>query len=405
MSPPETTTRKASSNTRPRPSPTTARGISQFICEEKHMGSRAIAMVGRDPDAIERTFRIASDVGGIVYTRTGRRFFADEAIELEVLMRLRHAITRAGLWEELKTDWFLLDLEMMPWSVKAGELLLTQYAAVGSAAEQSFAVAIQLRVDARPGSMSEICSSAPDPRRSHRGISSAYRHYCWEVNSVDDLRIAPFHVLASEGAVHIDKDHVWHMRTLARMTSGEDTLVVATANRPWTSPIRERGRSGQWWETLTSAGGEGMVIKPTDFLVWGKRGMVQPAMKCRGPEYLRIIYGPEYWLVQHLERLRERGLSQSAAWPCASSPSALSRSNVSSGASHCGASMNACSAYSRWKVSPWILACDGFAAARGARPGRSNAPCYRDGGADRRCVWTAPLRGVLCHADADTRYQ
>ena len=40
-------------------------------------------------------------------------------------------------------------------------------------------------------------------------------------------------------------------------------------------------------------------------------GMVrlQPAVKCRGREYLRIIYGPEYTLPEHLERLRERGVS------------------------------------------------------------------------------------------------
>ena len=129
------------------------------------------------------------------------------------------------------------------------------------------------------------------------------------MNSVDDLRIAPFHVLASEGAVHIDKDHAWHMRTLARMTSDEDTLVVATANMAvdLTDPESEAG-AVQWWETLTSAGGEGMVIKPMDFLARGKRGMVQPAVKCRGPEYLRIIYGPEYTLPPNLSRLRERAL-------------------------------------------------------------------------------------------------
>ena len=32
-------------------------------------------------------------------------------------------------------------------------------------------------------------------------------------------------------------------------------------------------------------------------------------MKCRGKEYLRIIYGPEYTAPQNLERLRSRGLS------------------------------------------------------------------------------------------------
>jgi protein phosphatase len=63
-----------------------------------------------------------------------------------------------------------------------------------------------------------------------------------------------------------------------------------------------------WWESLTSSGGEGMVFKPLDFITRGKKGIIQPAIKCRGPEYLRIIYGPDYTMPEHLERLRERGL-------------------------------------------------------------------------------------------------
>jgi protein phosphatase len=312
MSPPATTTREGLLEY-----PTEAfdayrsAGITTLICEEKHMGSRAIAVVGRDADAIERRFRIASDVGGIVYTRTGRRFFADEAVEREVVMRLRQAITRAGLWEELTTDWILLDMELMPWSAKAGELLLTQYAAVGSAAEQSFAIATRALESTRDRGVDveDLLERTRARGALIEGYRNAYRHYCWEVDSVDDLRLAPFHVLASEGAVHIDKGHVWHMSTLARMTSDEDSLMVATANMAvdLTDPESEAA-AVQWWETLTAAGGEGMVIKPMDFLARGKRGMVQPAVKCRGPEYLRIIYGPEYTLPHNLSRLRERSL-------------------------------------------------------------------------------------------------
>ena len=64
-----------------------------------------------------------------------------------------------------------------------------------------------------------------------------------------------------------------------------------------------------WWQTLTQQGGEGMVIKPLDFVVQRDRGLIQPAVKCRGQEYLRIIYGAEYSLPENLERLRQRGLS------------------------------------------------------------------------------------------------
>src|SRR5262249_50838724 len=68
-----------------------------------------------------------------------------------------------------------------------------------------------------------------------------------------------------------------------------------------------------WWDELTGRGGEGMVVKPLEFIVKGRRGLVQPAIKCRGREYLRIIYGPEYTSAEHLERLRSRNLGAKRA--------------------------------------------------------------------------------------------
>jgi protein phosphatase len=68
-----------------------------------------------------------------------------------------------------------------------------------------------------------------------------------------------------------------------------------------------------WWTEKTSAGGEGMVVKPMDVVVFGKRGLVQPGLKVRGREYLRIIYGPEYTTPENLERLRSRGLATKRA--------------------------------------------------------------------------------------------
>ena len=65
-----------------------------------------------------------------------------------------------------------------------------------------------------------------------------------------------------------------------------------------------------WWQELTGHGGEGMVVKPYDFIARGRIGLAQPAVKCRGPEYLRIIYGPAYDVPENLERLRKRGLGR-----------------------------------------------------------------------------------------------
>jgi hypothetical protein len=65
-----------------------------------------------------------------------------------------------------------------------------------------------------------------------------------------------------------------------------------------------------WWVQMTTAGGEGMVVKPYDFISYGSEGLLQPAIKCRGSEYLRIIYGPEYDVPANLERLKNRYLNR-----------------------------------------------------------------------------------------------
>jgi protein phosphatase len=137
----------------------------------------------------------------------------------------------------------------------------------------------------------------------------AYGRYSWPVRSLDDLRLAPFHLLASEGAVHTDKDHGWHMGVLGRFCEADAGLLLATSHtRVKTTDPESIEKGVRWWEEITDRGGEGMVVKPLDFVARGRRGMVQPGIKCRGREYLRIIYGPEYAAPENLERLRSRRL-------------------------------------------------------------------------------------------------
>lgn len=138
----------------------------------------------------------------------------------------------------------------------------------------------------------------------------AYRRYCWPVQSLADFKLAPFHLLATQRGIHTDQDHRWHMSTLARICQADPALLLATDHQviDLTDPDSE-AEGVRWWEALTAAGGEGMVVKPLPFIAYGRRGLVQPAVKCRGREYLRIIYGPEYTAPEHLERLRARSLS------------------------------------------------------------------------------------------------
>ncbi len=138
---------------------------------------------------------------------------------------------------------------------------------------------------------------------------AAYRHYCWPVGSLEDLKLAPFHLLATEGTVHVHQNHVWHMETLARICGHDPKVLLATEFKIVDVTVPTSEQEGlAWWDCLTGRGGEGMVVKPLEFVVRGKKGLVQPAVKCRGPEYLRIIYGPDYTADEHLLRLRNRSL-------------------------------------------------------------------------------------------------
>ena len=287
-------------------------GVSSVVCEEKHMGSRAVVVVGRSPDAIRRRFGIASESAGVCYTRTGRRFFEDAALEAQFLERVRGACTESGLWEELETDWALLDCELMPWSMKAQELLVEQYAPVGASARAGLSAAQTLlrQAAARGVDTGKTLAAVDERLRLAQRYRDAYSRYCWPVTSLDDIKLAPFHLLASEGRVHSDQNHHWHLGMAERLRQADPELFRATGHRTVNlDDASEADDAVRWWEELTGAGGEGMVVKPTDFVAAGRRGPTQPAMKCRGSEYLRIIYGPEYTLPGNLERLRNRGLS------------------------------------------------------------------------------------------------
>lgn len=289
-------------------------GVPRVICQEKHMGSRAVIVLCRDAGVVRERFGIpaAEAARGIIYTRTGRRFFNDEAREAEVLQRLGAAMDRSGFWERMETGWVCLDVELMPWSEKAQELLRLQYAPAGASARKLLddAVSVLQSAAGRDGGSAELLERFAARAACIDDYVAAYRRYCWSVGDVSDLRIAPFHLLATEGRVHTNRDHLWHMEQLAELCAADPELLRATPHRvvDVTNPDSEAAAVA-WWEELTAAGGEGMVVKPLEWITKGRRGLVQPALKCRGREYLRIIYGPEYTLPDQIERLRARGLS------------------------------------------------------------------------------------------------
>lgn len=296
-------------------------GVPRVMCEEKHMGSRAVVVVCQSEAAARERFGVLEGEIGIVTTRTGRRFFTEPQLEAAFLDRVRAALATADVWGKLNTMWVCLDCELMPWSAKALELLRTQYAAVGAAGRAAVPAAVESLAKAagrlageERATAERLLASARSREENVGRFVEAYRRYCWPVNSLDDLTLAPFQLLASEGAVHTDKSHVWHMDTLAQVCKADPKLLLATAHRVVDVNDPASVADGvAWWTDLTARGGEGMVVKPLDFVCQGTRGLVQPAIKCRGREYLRIIYGPDYTADENLSRLRQRGLRHKRA--------------------------------------------------------------------------------------------
>ena len=288
-----------------------ADGVASVLCEEKHMGSRAVLLVCRSADDARSRFGLPG-AAGAAWTRTGRPFFA-APLTAALVEQAGAAIEKAGLFDELGTSWLLLDAELLPWNVKAGSLLRDQYAAVGAAARASLPAAVSVLEQASARGLPDVGAllERTQARRANAdAFTAAYLRYCWATDGLTGVRVAPFQLLASEGAVYHERPHLWHLALADRLAAAAPDLLASTRRlQVETADPASVAAATQWWQDLTAAGGEGMVVKPAANLTRGPKGLVQPGLKVRGREYLRIIYGPDYTEPANLARLRQRGLS------------------------------------------------------------------------------------------------
>ncbi|HEX5496768.1 MAG TPA: polynucleotide kinase-phosphatase, partial [Mycobacteriales bacterium] len=287
-----------------------ADGVDRVICEEKHMGSRAVVLVCRDAGAAADRFGVTGGRTGAVFTRTGRPFFS-AGLTGELLDRLAAAVSAAGLWGELDTGWLLLDSEILPWSAKAADLLRDQYASVGAAARAALPVAVTEleRAAGRGLPVGDLLARTRTRAGNAEAFTAAYRRYCWPTDGLSGVSVAPFQVLAGQGSTYHDRDHCWHLAVADRLVRADAELVRATRHvLVDTGDPESTAAAVDWWERLTGQGGEGMVVKPLANLTRARRGLVQPGVKVRGREYLRIVYGPDYAEPANLDRVRLRNL-------------------------------------------------------------------------------------------------
>lgn len=278
-------------------------GVDKMVAEKKHMGSRAILLLFKDEEAAEKQTGIRAF--GVIYTRTGRRFF-DETAEHEVVSRLQTELHRIGYFEKYETDWVLLDAEIMPWNLKARELISSQYAHV---AENAVADRTLLKAKLEAGlerisGLQDWLDEYSSKLENARTFTEVFQKYCWDVESVGAIQIAPFHVLAHSDRTFFDKSHEWHME-MNQMLASESELFVETEWKVITDEASEQ-EVIDWWLAVTEDGHEGIIIKPDRFIAKARGKTIQPAIKVRGRKYLSIIYGMDYLEPANLSRLKKR---------------------------------------------------------------------------------------------------
>lgn len=300
-------------------------GIKNVICEKKHMGSRAVIVLCHSPETAEKRFGINDGTTGIIYTRTGRHFFDNQETEKALLTRLDKVLTDNNFWTDFNTDWVCLDTELMPWSEKAQGLIKTQYAPVGNAGRSlNAAVEMLEKACSHKNTASEVSSLTSGQNTDLNAVlekfrfrkdavekyTDSYREYCWTVKNIDDFRIAPFHILAVEGKVFDHEKHIWHMENIRKYICTDNIFMATPYICVDTEDENSINSAVEWWSELTASGGEGMVVKPEYYTAISGNKLLQPAVKCRGREYLRIIYGAEYLYPEYLSRLKKRSLSR-----------------------------------------------------------------------------------------------
>ncbi|MDF2787959.1 MAG: polynucleotide kinasephosphatase, partial [Neobacillus sp.] len=278
-------------------------GVDTMVVEKKHMGSRGILFLFKNKEIAKEY--VGRETLGTIFTRTGRAFFQKELQE-QVVSVLNEDLVKSGYFEKYNTDFVLLDAEILPWNLKAKDLILNQYAHVG---EMALLDRHKLK-----DSLEKALYSEKDVLRwvqeNDVGIENAkvfnevYQKYCWETEGLEGIQIAPFHILAHSSETFFDKPHTWHMEKNKEF-SGISRLFLETEYRVVNDEASMKAAI-EWWGKMTEDGHEGFVVKPESYITRHKGKLLQPAIKVRGRKYLHIIYGIDYLLPENLSRLKKR---------------------------------------------------------------------------------------------------
>jgi hypothetical protein len=262
--------------------------IEKLVLEESQRGPRTVAVICRDEDAALRRFGIFSL--GCLYTKTGRPLLPDPS---PFLRELSDGLTRANLWEQMKTDWVCLEGETLPWTLKGAALLDEELRLLGAGEAMYQRAAIDLKIFVQKG----IVPGGTDCFAKYRAIVGRYSQH-----KAGPLTFLPSRIIATEGKTHFDRSNLWHLQTLGGISRRAGGTFREKSYKVFSLDHTDEVRSVLASLKDSSA----YVFKPLPILPKGKRGFAQPAFLCRGAEFLRLIHGPQYDLPENRLWLSER---------------------------------------------------------------------------------------------------
>lgn len=280
-------------------------GVQKMIAEKKHMGSRAVIFIAKDKEVAKEL--INSDSLGYITTRTGRAFF-EQKEQQQMVEKIHAELVSKNYFEQFNTSFVLMDAEILPWNLKAHRLIDQQYETVAENALMDRYKIIEKLKATEHVDVTSWMEEYTEKYKNAARFDAVFRNYCWPTNELSGIQIAPFHILAHSSATNFHQPHSWHMKMNAYLAENS-SLFIATEYRLIESEQDEQ-EVINWWKDMTENGHEGIVIKPFDFQAYHKGKLLQPAIKVRGREYLRIIYGMDYTNEDTMKKLKQRNPSR-----------------------------------------------------------------------------------------------
>lgn len=263
------------------------RGVTTLVGEEKCMGSRGHILAFRTKKlALEMEFQDQVSIT----SRNGFPFF-----KRDVLSTLESDIVNGIDWES--NDFMLLDCEVMPWSYKAGKLILTKFRQPGQAAYIYKSVTDQNSDNVQK--YMDVLNMFDVPDRIHFKVFSQL--------AVGSVRNGKWSNISLPCLFQSNSDQLKHLNKILSGQAGHILDIVM-----WNVYDVKHGseRAERDWHTICKTG-EGMVFKPdfTDTLLTNGTP-IQPALKVRGQNYLRLIYGFDYLEPENFKQLVQRDIKR-----------------------------------------------------------------------------------------------